>query len=528
MPDADWPDVAGAALRALQELEEGQLRIEDRQVLLSGVALSPVAAERAELLLADLPTPYSVERALDLLDDGSPLRLTATRRDGAREALTGKLPQSMAGAAPEGEVTLSPLPTPFADWPKAVELGLGALEQLQNGHLAIIGTNLTLTGEAWSQPAYDRVGAMLGQMPAAMSVSRQITLADSGQPFGLRLVRGPLGVEASGKVPQSLAPRVLAALSAAPVDASELQVARIAPGQDWWLAASLGAEALRFLEKGEMQFDGTTLSLTGPVQDPPRLEALTQHLEALPEAVSLTLDLDLIDDGTPLRLALDYDGDTAILNGKLPEAMEADQLSGPLEAPVLPGDLVQTPKPGPEGWAEAALAGAQVLRLFESGLFTLNGTEMHFKGVLRNPARERQVLTALTALPRGYGFSTDLRFQDDGRPFAFRLSFDGRSGVLSGKVPLDLGPASQSAILGFPIEAREVQFAKIPADADWWSAARAGLKALAGLDSGVLMLDAHQVTLEGIAATSEAAEATKTRLAPFQQAFKIELKIEAP
>ena len=75
------------------------------------------------------------------------------------------------------------------------------------------------------------------------------------------------------------------------------------------------------------------------------------------------------------------------------------------------------------------------------------------------------------------------------------------------------------------IAAGAVDFAEIPADADWWTAARAGLKALSELQDGALRLDAFQMTLRGTAPDQTTADAATARLAPFAGQFKIETDI---
>ncbi|QGX98391.1 hypothetical protein EI983_08900 [Roseovarius faecimaris] len=526
-PDTDWAQVASRGLRALEDLASGRLELEDRALRLTGKALTPEVAARAELLLADLPESYTLTIGIDALDDGTPVRLTATRSGGETRDITGKLPAEMAVSGLAGELTASPLPLPFDGWDMAVTQGLAALEALHNGHLAIIGSNLTLTGEAWSDAAHAAAEKALAGLPAEMMISTRIMLADSGAPFGLSLTQDEGTVRAEGKVPQSLAPAVLAALTGRPIHAEALEVARISPGDDWWQAASLGAEAIGWIESGQMTFDGEVLRLEGRVQDPPALHRLEQRLEGLPGTVQLDLQIALIDDGSPMRLVLAYDGSGAVLDGKLPEGWQSSQVAEWLGAKVADGDLVHTPKPGPARWPEAAESATRTLALFERGRMALIGTQIAFTGVVRNPAREREVLAALDALPEGYQTRTEIRFQDDGRPFGFVLRFDGTRGTLSGKVPSDLGPASQSAILGAPIAAEGLDFAGVPADADWWSAARAGVKALAELRSGELQLDAYQMVLTGRSASAGAEAAIRARLAPFQEGFKITIEIVA-
>ncbi|HHB81378.1 MAG TPA: hypothetical protein ENK83_06500, partial [Aliiroseovarius sp.] len=58
MPDSDWPGVVTQALGALDQLEGGELRVDDRMITLTGVARSPLEQAAAEAALADLPEGY--------------------------------------------------------------------------------------------------------------------------------------------------------------------------------------------------------------------------------------------------------------------------------------------------------------------------------------------------------------------------------------------------------------------------------------------------------------------------------------
>ncbi len=530
-PDAHWLDAVTAALRALLQLDRGSLDLQDQTLHLTGDALTPDVKDRALLLIEDLPPGYVVSHKIAVLDDGTPLRLNAARSEGSVPSLSGKLPNELVAQLPatEGtEIAASSLPVPFEDWGQGVLQGLGALEHLHSGHLVVIGRSLTLTGDAWSQETYDAVSAALDGLPSGMQVSADITLADSGAPFGLTLTIAEGVGTAAGKVPRSLSAPVLSALIGAPLEAGELEIARISPGQTWWDAASIGAEGLRMSESGALQFDGTTLALSVLVQDPPAADGLAAHLAGLPEGIDLALDITLIDDGTPLRLALDFDGSEAILSGKRSESLTTDMLSDALGARVIEGELITTPNPPPQSWQAAAITGAKALRLFARGRLELTGDQLLFSGTVLDPAREREVLTLLETLPAGFRATTDLTFQDDGRPFAFRLVFDAQRATLSGKIPNDLGPASQAAILGFPVTAEALDFAAIPADAEWWIAARTSLKTLSSLQHGTLIMDAHQITLSGIAKDKSNAESIAEQLAAFEEGFKVTFKITTP
>ena len=528
-PDAAWGDAVHAGMRALAELETGHLRIVAREITLTGQALTPDEVRRVALLLGDLPEGYVARQDVSVRDDGSPLRLIGARRDGAMGALSAKLPDEMAGLLTGRDIALSPLAPPFPEWADAVLKGLEALDALQSGHLTIIGSRLTLSGEAWSAAADETTRAALAAMPDRMQVSSDILLADSGAPFGLIVTRDKTGVaRATGKVPRSLAPPVLAAILGQEVAAGGLEVARISPSETWWQAATLGVQALRGAVRGEMRFDGQTLGISALLADPPAETALRRRLKALPHGITTAFDLRLIDDGTPLRLTLVMRAGAARGSGKWPDTLTPERLSQLLQQPVDATEVIILPMPQAASWTETALTGARALAVFTEGKLTLTGQTLHLEGVLMRPDQETDLQAILADLPARITVTTDLQFRDDGRPFAFRLVFDGTGAILSGKTPSDLGPVSQSAIMGVPVVAEGLDMAQVAADVDWWIAARGSLKALARLQSGTLAMDAHQITLSGVAADNETRAAIDAALSPYAKSFRLTIQTTSP
>lgn len=525
MPDADWPDVAHAGLRALSELERATLTLDGAVITLAGTALTPNEVERAILLVSDLPEAYDFKSDLEVLDDGTPLRLSAGRVEGALSGITGKLPRDISDTLASEEVVVSPLALPVANWDVAITQGIDALNALHNGHLSVIGTSLTLSGEARSQQAYETALERLNTMPKGISVSHNLTLTDTGEPFALSLLKSEVGILATGKVPTSLSPRVLSALSMSPLEAPDLTIARVSPGQDWWSAASIGTQAMQYVDEGSMAFDGTRLTLKVTLQNPDRETRMRALLAELPPVVETEIDVVLIDDGTPLRMTLDFDGQTAVVTGKLPRRLGLDQLSAPLGVPVLSETVLRTDRPAPLRWNTTAQALATMLSQFQEGTATLQGTTVSLSGVVRSPQIEAQVSEMLADLPATYSHSLEVTFRDDTRPFAFDLRFDGTAAQLSGIVPQDLGPTSQQAILGHPVTPMSVEFAERTADAEWWAAARLAVKALGRLDQGALRMDAHQIHLTGQAPDQPTLDEIEATFGTLISAFKVSLDI---
>jgi OOP family OmpA-OmpF porin len=524
-PLETWDEAARTGLRALRQLERGHLTLNDTAVTLSGEALTPARLEKMSILLGETPEGFTTDLQVSTLDDGTPLRLSAMRRAGETVLVQGKLPVDMAETWPEHAMALSVLPEPFNGWSSNVLMGMKALSHLRDGQLTVIGATLSLSGEAWSQGAFDEAEAALADMHEKMQVTAQIRLVDDGAPFSLDLVKTAAGLTASGKVPRGFESKVITALARSPVATQALTVVPVSLDTAWWDGATTVIEAMHWVETGNLRFDGTIVFGTVRVADPEAAAALNALMSGLPKQIPSEIEVMVIDDGTPQRLILHYDGKAATAHGKWPDALTINALSSALGAGVTEGEVTRTPKPAQSEWLAAAEVGLAALALLQEGELKLEGVKMSLSGTALSPAAEDAVLQRLASLPKNVLADTELILLDDGRPFAFEVQFDGSKAVLSGKVPADLGPNSQSVIMGVPVSADGLGRAAVPADADWWVAARRALKALALLENGRLSMDAHRIAITGVIASETQLRQIEDDLKPLGQDFRLDLSL---
>ncbi|MGX9354962.1 OmpA family protein [Roseobacteraceae bacterium S113] len=88
------------AAGALGQLNEGLLRFDDGQIVLSGVAANPDVTTAIEDALAQLPALYEVDTsAVTLADDGRPVGFEIAFNATAGAEVTGKLPEGLDAAA---------------------------------------------------------------------------------------------------------------------------------------------------------------------------------------------------------------------------------------------------------------------------------------------------------------------------------------------------------------------------------------------------------------------------------------------
>lgn len=96
-PDG-WGTAAALGLEAARQLEEGEMRLEDRKLTLTGIGRSPTEAAQIDALLAKLPEGYESEVSVGYLDDGTPPEYSITYDASTGLRIDGKLP---AGLTPE-------------------------------------------------------------------------------------------------------------------------------------------------------------------------------------------------------------------------------------------------------------------------------------------------------------------------------------------------------------------------------------------------------------------------------------------
>lgn len=521
-----WAETADIAVRALMQLEHGRVTLNGINVTLEGAAMTPLEAGRAERLLTAVPAGVTVDVNLDFLDDGSPLRLSVRKSVDGKVILAGKLPKDMGLEGYDlSQVVRTPLTPPVAGWDEAVTTGLRALAILQVGQLNVTGRAMTLTGEAWSDQAMARVNELFEGVPEGMTATLGVVQIDDGQPFDLTIQYDGAQAVAAGKIPHDLPLRVQAAFLDHPVQDGGIRRAQVSASADWWTAASLGLEALKHVEHGEMRVREGQLELTGQAFGPKENADIVAILSTVPEAVSVLLDLTLKDDGSPARVMVRLDGHDAVAEGKLPDGMGAEHLAASLGGDVSDGGLMVAYLPVEKEFSRAVEVGLTALSVAEKGTFSVADKTALLRATLRDPEVGERVTATLAKMPDGYAVETDFSYLDDGRPFYLTMTYDGEVALSGGKVPRDLGVSSQMAILGREVQAADLAFADILASPAWWGAARAGIVGLSMLDNGVLEVDTDVIRLSGQVSDARRLETIERRLSYLPEGFSAQVAL---
>lgn len=336
-PDDAWSDAGAVAIAALDTLKSGALDMSDTALTFTGLAASPAALASFNDQISQLPAGYTATSAIDVEDDGTPLRLSLSY-DGASLSGSGKIPADFGlsaiavdGATNALDVQEAMIGSADGLWPQAAQAGIAALAALEDGTLDISDQTVTLTGTATPE-GIDAATVALAALPEGYSAQTDLVIFDDGAPFSLMVTKSADGVSVDGKLPADFESDMAAGLLDGAV-LDDLAVAFTTDPQGVWPEiAQAGFTALAALEDGTLTITEEFLALSGNALSP---DARAQALTALEGYANVSAQISLLDDGMPVTLLLNYDSTTGVqLAGKLPANISVADVAGALDLDV--------------------------------------------------------------------------------------------------------------------------------------------------------------------------------------------------
>ena len=348
---AGWSDLVLQNLAALDPLERGTLSMSDQSVRLTGLAKTPKERAAAEAAFAKLPSGFSKSIEVDVLDDGTPLRLNVTTTRNEVATGFGKFPKGLdvsevsnlvTPGGFNGTVTSSALPAENPDWGRAAKIGAEALGALDNGQLTIEGNVVNLSGEG-TPDGVARAKTLLAGLPASIARTSDLGFSDDGKPFSLLVDYSGRTATASGKFPAGLSRNEVARTIGVSIQSSDIFEAHIDDTTGVWPSVmTSGVTALKGLERGQLSIIDRAVKLSGVAMTPADGAAATAHLDNLPEGFTLETDIGFIDDGTPPAFKIDYIAATgATVEGKLPKGTTPAAIANALRLSSVTGDTIE-------------------------------------------------------------------------------------------------------------------------------------------------------------------------------------------
>ncbi len=197
----------GATAAAQNTIHGVTTAVSGRDITVTGIANDE--AERDMILdaMGDVNGRRVVRDELRVLETASPFALNAVKNaDGMSfagmvptEAVRAALADRIGPAVDEFDLMAG---VPAGDWAGVVNTGLDGLEPLEEGTLAIVDTDITITGVARTPTEEAAARDKLAALPDGYNADFDITLLDDGTPPAFDLAYGAgTGATLSGKLP---------------------------------------------------------------------------------------------------------------------------------------------------------------------------------------------------------------------------------------------------------------------------------------------------------------------------------------
>lgn len=505
---------AGAkfGLAALKHMDEGEIRLDDLALSISGRARSLEALGELDAIPAAVPAGITLAALTVTPPRAAPYVWTA-RYDGARLTLTGHVPDAAAEAAfravPPANVAVSTSLIPASGAPSgftanALEL-LKALLELEHGEAAITDGAVTLSGA----PASAEIAAAVTTAVAALGGTATLEpprIAD----FGFAIEKRAGGLAFSGFVPDAATRDRLAALPGADVGA--LALGRGAP-ERFASALDFGLAALDRLGEGRFELKGTRLSLGGRAVSTADFEAVTAlAAEGAPQGLSLVVAELRPPVAAPFTFTATRDADGATtLAGYVPDAAARAALHAAIAD--LAADTAAPADGAPDDFAELVAKGLGVLATLDSGTLAYDGAGWALSGAVDTEQKGRDADAAFAAAGpglRGWTYEVRRPTLPIISPYVWHAQKSGDGAVsITGFAPSESFKAGLAARVTALTDATTLGAG---APDDFESSAAAGLDALLALEEGTLSLDGTRWRLGGTAADSATRDAIAAAL----------------
>ncbi|MEZ5924719.1 MAG: OmpA family protein [Hyphomicrobiaceae bacterium] len=462
-PDG-FREAAETGIEQLGRLDEGQMRMRDTDVEITGVAREQTVAEsvRSELR-GGLPGRYRSTERITVAEAEVPAIdpfVWSADFDSRRLVLDGYVPSEDARAEIVDEARRR-LPNAEIDdrmqlgrssideqiWLQRTDYALEQLGRLNPGRVELSNDRVTIRGAAIDSAAYRAAMTALKTMPPGLLLAKDDITAPVPAAFLWTLVARGNRVELGGFVPSEAARAELVGEVRQRFpgrqidDLMEIAGGVDGPERDWLTAAALGVRAVTMVGEGEARLDGKRLTVTGTtdVEDlPGRIADLvgsslpggydgsatieyvgTSEAEIAKqkadEEARLAEEERLKEERTRnYRWSASYDGLRLEIDGSVPGGFERNRILARARD-LLPNrtfdDRARDEDGAPVGWLDAVLAGLEQLARLESGRLEVVGLKITLHGTTDSEdTLARAKATMRSGLPRGYEGVDDVTY----------------------------------------------------------------------------------------------------------------------
>lgn len=293
--------------------------------------------------------------------------------------------------------------------------------------VSVAGRDLVLSGFVESDREEATVLASFQDVQGVRDLRSNVTLPPIAAPYMMRLDRSGT---IAGNVPTKAARAALAGnLGLATEDS--LILSRGAPDEAWTKAVVQTAQALPYLEEGQIVIIDQQVNVEGKVIFAAGLEAVEDELAQLPQGYTSVFNVEVLDDGQPFSLYFERKDDVlTAISGKLPADTASDAFT------TIPRGYM-TDADGAFG--KALAAGLSLLTDTQVNSLLMSENKLELSALVDTPQSATALQNQLQSALPDHAITMALDLRDDGLPAFMSLRHSAQDGVsIDGKLPTEL------------------------------------------------------------------------------------------
>jgi OOP family OmpA-OmpF porin len=291
----------------------------------------------------------------------------------------------------------------------------------------VSGRDVELTGRAAEDDQPPKAEVAVRGVWGVRDVENRAMLPRKVEPFLWAARRRGNSIRLSGFVPDRATRQTVLGLTKAAMPGLQvtdhMKTARGVPPVDTWLAGlSFSLKQLSLMRRGDVRFEGLSLTLAGEAEDPPAFKSLSTAIKSgLPKGIQLASAQIRAAAVSPFTWSAQLAGGQLVLAGYVPGGDDARESVAAAAKAAFPGikvvDRMEQAEGAPQGWVNAAAALMKELAPLDNGMVEMKDATFTVSAVAADPAQAQALKAALrAAVPAPFKLVDQIRVREAVKP----------------------------------------------------------------------------------------------------------------
>jgi OmpA-OmpF porin, OOP family len=285
------------------------------------------------------------------------------------------------------------------------------------------GRDVMLTGRALQDDEPPQAEVTLRRVWGIRDVDNRAILPRKVEPFLWSARRRGNSVRLSGYVPDRATRQTVIGLTKAALPGLDvtdrMNTARGVPPVDTWLAGlSFSLKQLSSMRRGDVRFEGLSLSITGEAEDPAAFKSLSAAIKSgMPKGINLASSQIRAPAISPFTWSAQLAGGQLVVAGYVSGGDNARESLSAAAKAAFPGtnlvDRMEQAEGAPQGWANVAAALMKELAPLENGTIEMKDAAFSVNAVAADQGQAQAVRAALrAAVPSSFKLADQIRVRE--------------------------------------------------------------------------------------------------------------------